>query len=158
MKKSSFSITILIAVLILGVGEVHGETVMIETVDVLEMGELEESRQNVIIQMETGVMDALFDGGHLFFNMYTVNGVNDSKNEMSSLLQAKKTGAHWLVRLQAMDDNVNWKLFLLEDFSLQGEGDVSKDEVSRNHDMTLEQIYFQAGIIAGTSVVNYINR
>ena len=153
MKKSSFSAIIFFIASLL-----FAETVMVETVDFAELGDLDEEKQNMIIQMETGVMDALFDGGHLFFNMYTVNGSLDPDLGQKSLVQAGKAGASWFVRLLIGDNRLSWWFYRLSDFSLMGEGAVLREDVDKNEEMTLEEFYFEAGKTAGSRVLTYMNR
>ena len=153
MKKTSFS-----AILFIIAWALFGETVMIETVDRFEFADLEEESQNVIIQMETGVMDALFDGGHLFFNMFTVNGNLDPALGRKSLDQAKRAGAGWFLRLRLAEAGVDWWFYKLSDFTLLGEGIVNQDDIAGSDDMTREEFFFEAGKSAGMGILAYMNR
>ena len=153
MKKNSFSAIVFFIALSL-----FGETVMIETVDYAELGDLDEEKRNMIIQMETGAMDALFDGGHIIFSMYTPNGGLDSGEGQKSLEQARRTGAAWLVRLLARDEAVDWWIFSLGDYSLRGEGKVGTDDIPGSSEMTSEEFFFEAGKMSGMESLSYIER
>ncbi|MDC7219688.1 MAG: hypothetical protein PQJ59_07100 [Spirochaetales bacterium] len=154
MNKILFSILFLVSFVPLNL---LAETVMIESVALGDRGEFEEEEKTRLIQMETGVMEALFDGGHLFFNMYSPNGTLDPMKSNNALMQARQTGARWLVRLRAQEEAVEWWFFSLADFSLLGEGNISKEDVDTGDEMTWEEVFFESGKIVGNSIVNYMN-
>ncbi len=133
-----------------------GETVMVETVDFGPLGDLEQERQIGIVQMETGVMEALFDGGHLFFNMYTPNGDLDPFKSQNSLMQGKQTGARWFMRLRLEEGTVFYWFYSLVDFTLVTEGSIPRRDVDPGKEMTSEEYYFAAGKSAGESILGYM--
>ena len=135
-----------------------GGTVMVETVDNGFLGDLEQEKQDAIVQMETGVMEALFDGGHLFFNMYTSNGELDAAKSRNSLDQAKRAGAEWFIRLQLGDEELFYWFYQLRDFDLKSEGSIKRDEIDPDRDMSLEEFFFAAGNSAAKGILAYMDR
>jgi hypothetical protein len=133
-------------------------TVMVETVDYGFLGDLEQEKQDAIIQSETGVMEALFDGGHLFFNMYTSNGELDSEKSRNSMDQAKRAGAEWFIRLQMGDEELFYWFYQLRDFDLKSEGSIKRDEIDPDRDMSPEEFFFAAGNSAGKGILTYMDR
>jgi len=89
-------------------------TLLIDTRDSLPRSEMEIDEKTRVVSLESGLMDVLFEEGHIFFNMFTP--VRDySPGEMSredekALADAGEFGAAFLLVLRPDEKGAYWKL------------------------------------------------
>ena len=72
-----------------------------------------EEKKNVV-SLESGVMDGLFEGGHIFFNMYTLKGENTAEQTDKALKYAGEIGAGYLLVLFPEEGGSSWDLYKVE--------------------------------------------
>lgn len=136
MKRTGFLMFALTLTALLPMAA-SAHTILIDTweTDLPENMDLE-SRTRVV-SAETGIMDLLFDEGHIFFNTYSVPTEGGVMPDFSvSVDLAGRIGAEYLIRLDPTEQGVAWKLYEVRDVSLLNEGYQSIDEV----DSTLKSI------------------
>ena len=129
------ALTALIILLAASAPAAHGLTFLIDTwVDVLP-GDMESERRINVVSAETGVMDALFDTGSIFFNVYTVPGEGVSaRNLQASLGHADDVGAGYLLVLNPGQQNVGWELRTVADGALVADGSEGLEDIDPNLD------------------------
>lgn len=140
-------------IFLLGVG-LFGDTVMIETIGDVPQGKRAFNQKELLIGMETGVMDALFDGGHLFFNINSSSGGLTGENTHKSLIQARNAGAQWLLRLIPGEEKIKYMIYDLSNLQLKSEDEIEKKDLSDTVDF--KEFYFEAGKTAGQSIISII--
>lgn len=91
-------------------------TLLVDTRDDIPRGEMEMDQLIQVVSLETGIMDTLFDEGHIFFNIYTVIGNGDSQNideraDETALEYAREQGANYLLVLTPESDGASWTLY-----------------------------------------------
>lgn len=127
-----------------------GETVMIEIISPAPLGDLDREQADIYIQAETGVMEALFDGGHLFFNVYGLSGRGEDES-MVSLKQAQKAGATWFIRLIPGEDSIEYEVIDLARLSSTGGGRIDRGDLIGTDRMDREEFFYEAGRAAGNA-------
>lgn len=106
-------------------------TLLVDTRDDKPRGEMEMDQLIQVVSLETGVMDTLFDEGHIFFNLYTVIGHTDTQRADESAMEyAREQGAQYLLVLQPDQEGSSWKLFKVNETSVSGSGymDISQTD------------------------------
>lgn len=86
------------------------DTFLIETRISASRGDLSDSEHMRAIGTESGVMDTLFENGHIFFNIYSTpreGGTHPPEERSVSL--ADETGADFLLELIPESDGVSWR-------------------------------------------------
>ncbi len=88
-----------------------------------------ETRKRVI-SAETGIMDSLFDGGHIFFNTYSVPGEDLIPPDFANSLNlAGEIGAEFLIRLDPDEEGLRWSVYEMKGGSMVESGYNTIDEV-----------------------------
>lgn len=132
------------------------DTVMVETVGDVPADRSVRNSEELLAQMETGAMESLFDGGHLFFNMTSSSGSLTDENTDKVLLQSRRAGAQWLIRLIPNSGEVGYHIYDTALLKRIGEGIVLKEDFSG--DLSWEQFYFEAGKEAGQVLISLMGK
>jgi hypothetical protein len=91
-------------------------TFLVDTRDEMPRADMEMDQLRAVVSFENGVMDMLFDEGHIFFNINTVLGGSDAgKADEKALEYAGDEGANVLLVLTLDDQGAAWTLFQLGD-------------------------------------------
>jgi hypothetical protein len=91
-------------------------TFLVDTRDEMPRADMEMDQLRAVVSFENGVMDMLFDEGHIFFNINTVLGGSDAgKADEKALEYAGDEGANVLLVLTLDDQGAAWTLFQLAD-------------------------------------------
>lgn len=129
------------------------ETIMVETIESGDYGTLPQPVQNRLTQVKTGVMDVLFDGGHIFFDMYTDQLKTTEQGNMQTLQLARRSGATWFLRITTGEDFVAYEIHDLKTFTLKEEGTLLKSDIDKNARLSKDEFFFEAGKALGNSTV-----
>jgi len=98
-------------------------TFLVDTRDEMPRGDMEIDQHTAVVSFENGVMDTLFDEGHIFFNIYTVLGDSDAgKADEKALEYAGDEGANFLLVLTPDDQGAAWTLYKVENPELTANG------------------------------------
>ena len=98
-------------------------TLLIETKDSMPREEMDIQEKTRVVSLESGVMDVLFEKGHIFFNMFSLKGDDSSsESEMEVLNYAKELGAGFLLVLNPDENGAAWHLLRVDLNSGGGEG------------------------------------
>ena len=92
------------------------DTFLIETRISASRGDLSDSEHMRAIGTESGVMDTLFENGHIFFNIYSTpqEGGTRPPTERAAAL-ADETGADFLLELIPESDGVSWRFLGIDE-------------------------------------------
>jgi len=108
-------------------------TLLIDTRDRVPREEMEIQEKTQVVSLESGIMDVLFEEGHIFFNMYTLQSGADSERSESELLAyAGDLGAAYLLILEPGEGGASWRLSDVKGAGGGGEGFADIDETDQN--------------------------
>jgi len=94
-------------------------TVLIETRDSQTWETMDFAQRVRIVSVETGLMDSLFDHGHIFFNVYTHTKRSAKRAlDQTALNFATEEGAQFLLILMPNKLGVNWRLYEVSEKNL----------------------------------------
>ncbi len=98
-------------------------TLLVDTRDELPAEEMENSRSVKVVSIETGIMDTLFDEGHIFFNMYSsrIEGAEEAA-DANALKYAEELGAGFLLVLLPEEEGASWRFYRVGSASIEGRG------------------------------------
>ena len=107
--------------MIFPIAEGMSSTIFINTIATGELNEITFRERLRIISMENGVMESLFDAGHVFFNTYS------SVNSSSIINEAKFQGADYYIMLKPDSFGIKWEFysFIEPEKTLQGYREMS---------------------------------
>ena len=129
MKRTGTLILVILTVLFLPAAAA-AHTILIDTweTDLPENLDLEARKR--VVSAETGIMDTLFDEGHIFFNTYSIPGEGGTEPDFTlSVDLAGSIGAEYLIRLDPSEDGVAWELYELRGVTILNEGFHAIDDV-----------------------------
>lgn len=127
-------------------GSLFAATVMVDTVSAEPKEMWDQLEVQSVRAMENGLIDACFEKGWMVFNVSTVESVMNTPTN-DALLQAKKVGAEYLLRLQAQSEDRKM-IYIL--YSVSGEvvissGEWFMDDITEETDKELTDLYYLAG-------------
>ena len=132
MKRiGSLILALLMALLVCAGASAH--TILIDTweTDLPENMDLETRKR--VVSAETGIMDLLFEEGHIFFNTYSVPGEDGAVPDFGDSVDlAGRIGAEYLIRLDPTEDGVAWKLYEVRGSRILNEGYRSIEDMDPN--------------------------
>lgn len=98
-------------------------TLLVDSRDDKPRGEMDMDQLIQVVSLETGVMDTLFDEGHIFFNIYTVIGKTSTQEADETALEyAREQGAHYLLVLEPDSEGSSWTLYEVSETAVYGSG------------------------------------
>lgn len=90
----------------------YAHTFFVDTWEEDDRKDLEEEVRFNHIALESGMMDVLFEKGHIFFNIYTsYSGTGGMPLVGSALDLAGEEGADYLIELIPDENGATWRLF-----------------------------------------------
>ena len=90
----------------------EANTFLVDIWETAAREDLDEDVRTMHVSLESGVMDALFDQGHVFFNIYTnPESVGGAPVPGSALELADEEGADYLLEIIPDDGGVSWRLY-----------------------------------------------
>jgi hypothetical protein len=89
-----------------------------------------------------------------FFNINSSSGGLTEENTNKSLMQSKKAGAKWLLRLIPGEEILKFKTYDISTLQLKGEGEITREDIPETFDF--KEFYFEAGKAAGQSIIAII--
>ncbi len=124
-------------------------TLLIETKDSMPRDEMDIEEKTRVVSLESGVMDVLFEKGHIFFNMFSL------KSEESSINYAEELGAGYLLVLNPVKNGASWQLIPVDRSSGGGEGFVNLSDT--DPDKTSAERWAIMGTMLAEALVPLIN-
>ena len=101
---------------IVGLTSAAADTFLIETRISAPRGDLSDSEHMRAVGTESGVMDTLFESGHIFFNIYNTPGDGGTRLPVErAIVLADETGAEFLLELIPEKDGVSWRFRGIDD-------------------------------------------
>lgn len=141
---------------LLYIGPIGASTFMIDTRESSVRQELEEPIKAAHISLENGLMDALFDSGHIFFNTYSPLDVEEDPliRERLPIRAAKRYGAEYLILLEpeAEIGTTYWELYAVEPAEKLGSGEVTTEETYAPQEDALDDIWYGVGNLLAEKV------
>ena len=130
-------------------------TFLVDTRDEMPRGDMEMDQHTAVVSFENGVMDMLFDEGHIFFNIYTVLGGSDAgKADEKALEYAEDEGANFLLVLTPDDYGAAWTLFKVDNPEATANGYV---DLSRtDQEQKSKERWTSLGILLGDEVMDNV--
>lgn len=130
MNKGFFKLTCII--IFLAVSSVlPALTFLVDTRDTMPLGDMEIDRKIRVVSAESGIMDTLFDNGHIFFNIYSVP---DEEGHIpsweSTVAHAKDVGANYLLKLTPDENGLTWEFYNVRDMRTLDKGYAEISSVS----------------------------
>ena len=87
-------------------------TFLVDTWEMADRADLEEEARFCRLALESGMMDVLFEEGHIFFNIYSSPSATGTMPVSGSALAlAGEEGADYLIELVPDDDGASWKVY-----------------------------------------------
>ncbi len=118
------------AILLLLSGPLGAHTILIDTWESSAPAEMESEDRIRVVSAETGIMDTLFETGHLFFNMYSVPGDAGGAPDFSESLKiAVEIGADYILKLSPDGEGLGWELYDSIDSTVLENGYTSLSQV-----------------------------
>ena len=131
-------------------------TLLIETKDSMPRDEMDIQEKTRVVSLESGVMDVLFEKGHIFFNMFSLKEEDSSsESEMEVLNYAKELGAGYLLVLNPEDNGASWQLMPVDRSSGGGEGFVNLTDTDA--DKKIGERWTIMGTMLAEALVHLIN-
>jgi len=131
-------------------------TLLIDTRDSLPRDDMEINEKTRVVSLESGLMDELFDGGHIFFNMYSLkNDTSAETADKEALDYAEDIGAGFLLVLSPEEDGSSWRFFRVGSLNSVEEGFVDINETDA--DKNTRERWLSLGNILAEAVVPLIN-
>ncbi len=131
-------------------------TLLIETKDSMPREEMDIQEKTRVVSLESGVMDVLFEKGHIFFNMFSLKGDKSSfDSELEVLNYAEELGAGFLLVLDPDENGAAWHLLSVNRISDGGEGFVNLSETDT--DKKPAERWAIMGTMLGEEVVPFIH-
>ncbi len=119
-----------VAVLLSIVAPLYSQTFLIDTWEQQSLENMELERRIRMVSAETGIMDSLFESGHIFFNVYSLPDEEGRIPQFSTSFDlATEIGAEYLIRLEPGDDGLSWSLFTSQDAREVSAGFTAVNEV-----------------------------
>ncbi len=134
--KSRIIILLLVLMACLGASSLGAATFFIDSLVLTLPDDMELVDRLRLYSAETGVMDTLFDKGHIIFNNYVLPDESGNyPGAEQSLKQARKTDSDYLLRLEVDDNGAAWSFFSAEKGELIEESYTKVDDT----DASLEE-------------------
>jgi len=131
-------------------------TLLIDTRDRVPREEMELQEKTRIVSLESGIMDVLFEEGHIFFNMYTLRDGNNTEGSDGELLEyAEDLGAGFLLILKPEEGGSSWRLTGIDGSGNRGEGFADIDET--NPEDSERERWIDLGISLAKEVIVLMN-
>ena len=89
-------------------------TFLIDTRDSVSRDEMDIEEKKKVVSLESGVMDGLFEGGHIFFNMYSPKEENAEEQTDKILKYAGEIGAGYLIVLFPEESGSAWSCYRVD--------------------------------------------
>ena len=126
-KRISALAFLLVAGITVG-AEAH--TFLVDTWENADREDLEEEERFNHIALESGMMDVLFDKGHIFFNIYTsFSEMDETPPTGSALKLAGEEGADFLIELVPDENGAAWRLFSTSKMTESDHGYAAIDDI-----------------------------
>lgn len=146
---------LLLVLLLSVVGPVFGHTILIDTWEYEVPVNMEIEARIRVVSAETGIMDSLFDNGHIFFNIYSAPGEEGFMPEFSQTFQlAAEIGADYVLRLNPDEEGLGWLLYEADGENLLSEGYVSISEV--DPDLKPIEMWTRVGLLVAGDMISRI--
>lgn len=130
-------------------------TLLVETKDSKPREEMDIQEKIRVVSLESGVMDVLFEKGHIFFNMFSLKGdESSSDSDMEVLNYAEKLGAGFLLVLNPDENGAAWHLLSVNRSSDGMRGFVNLSETDA--DKKPAERWVILGTMLGEEVVPFI--
>jgi len=143
---------IIALVLSLSALSLSGLTFLVDTHETMSLNDMETDRKIRVVSVESGVMDTLFDAGHIFFNMMTIpdeDGVTAGLEDSIEL--ARNEGVDYLILLTPDDGGTSWALYHIARSSALDEGYV--DFSGTDDTLDDRERWSQVGSIAASQMM-----
>jgi hypothetical protein len=122
MNKGFFKLTCTIAFLVVSTG-LPAFTFLVDTRDSMPLEDMGIDRRIHVVSAESGIMDTLFDEGHIFFNIYSVpDDEGNFPSWESTVTHAKDVGANYLLKLTPDENGLSWEFYIVRDVRMLDEG------------------------------------
>ena len=124
-------------------------TFMIDTRALMTPGTDELPVRKALVSLENGLMDTLFEEGHIFFNRSELaeEGVElDDGQKFLPLHLARRAGADWLLKVEiGTGSRISYEFFRVAPARQQGTGRLDDGTVPREPGQTEEEWFFRVG-------------
>jgi len=131
-------------------------TLLIDTRDRVPREEMEIQDKTRVVSLESGIMDVLFEKGHIFFNMYSLQTEHDTERSDAELLEyAEDLGAGFLLILKPEEQGSFWQLSRVDGSGSGGEGFVDIDDTDSTEG--LRERWIDLGTTLANDVIALMN-
>ncbi len=130
----------------------QASNILIDTWETDSLENMDMETRKRVVSAETGIMDTLFDEGHIFFNTYSVPAEDRTLPSFSdSLKLAVEIGAEYLVRLDPDETGLGWKVIEIEGQTTRREGYLSIQDVDSS--LSTVERWTLLGLNAGKDIL-----
>lgn len=107
-----------------------------------------------IENLESGVMDVLFDNGHIFFNTYSYTAKDQNSTKEDNLAIARQTGVDYMVQLIPVTLGVNWFIYPMNRTGTEQENALYLEQVDQT--LNNRKKWHALGKVLGQQIVDSI--
>lgn len=112
------------------VGAAGADTFLVDSLVTTAPEEMDMSERIRVISAETGVMDTLFDTGHIFFNNYILPDDSGAHPDTEKLLYfARGMDADYLLKMTVVENGASWSFLNVKSGAVLAESSNSLDEI-----------------------------
>lgn len=131
-------------------------TLLIDTRDSTPRVEMDINEKTKVVSIETGLMDVLFDKGHIFFNMFTtLTDDSSGQADNDALSYAGEIGAAYLLVLFPEENGASWNLYKVDSSEDKIEG--FEDYNQTDSEKKERERWLSLGSNLGESVIVHIH-
>jgi len=131
-------------------------TLLIDTRVEVPREDMEIREKTRVVSLESGIMDVLFEEGHIFFNMYSLQAENNEVQSDAEILKyAKDLGAGFFLILKPDDHGSFWRLSRVDGSGSGVEGFADIDDIDQ--DGSVRERWIKLGTALAKDVIALMN-